>query len=145
MLKSAKLTGLWENKLRRIERKEYDPATFIAELKTLIQEIVFNVLSDNSRRNITVEEEQKTKGKAKEKPVKKTAKTKNESKEPEITSYRQVICPVCKKGHILKGKKAFGCSEYANGCKLILPFAQYPENDTPAELARKLDNYKANT
>lgn len=145
LLKSAKLTGLWENKLRRIERKEYDPATFIAELKTLIQEIVFNVLSDNSRRNITVEEEQKTKGKAKEKPVKKTAKTKNESKEPEITSYRQVICPVCKKGHILKGKKAFGCSEYANGCKLILPFAQYPENDTPAELARKLDNYKANT
>ena len=43
LLKSAKLTGLWENKLRRIERGEYDAANFIAELKSLINEIVINL------------------------------------------------------------------------------------------------------
>lgn len=48
LLKSAKLTGLWENKLRKIERGEYSASQFIDELKTLIFEIVTNVLKDNS-------------------------------------------------------------------------------------------------
>lgn len=56
LLKSAKLTGLWENKLRRIERGTYAAADFIAELKQLISSIVINVLSDNSARKIIVEE-----------------------------------------------------------------------------------------
>lgn len=60
LLKSAKLTGIWENKLRRIERGAYDPATFISELKELISQIVINVLSDNSDRKIAVDEEQTT-------------------------------------------------------------------------------------
>ena len=141
LLKSAKLTGLWENKLRRIERREYDPATFIAELKTLIQEIVFNVLSDNSKRNITVEEEQKARSKAKEKAAKKTATPKSTPKQDKITSYDQVKCPICKKGHILKGKKAFGCSEYASGCKLILPFGEYPETLSPQKLSHILGDH----
>lgn len=55
MLKSAKLTGIWENKLRRIERGEYSAAAFIAELKELIGTIVINVLSDNSARKIVVD------------------------------------------------------------------------------------------
>lgn len=56
LLKSAKLTGLWENKLRRIERGTYSAAEFIGELKELIATIVINVLSDNSSRRIIVKE-----------------------------------------------------------------------------------------
>ena len=33
LLKSAELTGIWENKLRKIERKEYRAADFLEELK----------------------------------------------------------------------------------------------------------------
>ena len=55
LLKSAKLTGLWENKLRRIERGEYNAAQFVDELKTLINEIVLNVLNDNSSRKIVID------------------------------------------------------------------------------------------
>ena len=58
LLKSAKLTGLWENKLRKIERREYDPAQVIDELKTLINEIVLNVLKDNTSSGIVIEEEE---------------------------------------------------------------------------------------
>lgn len=54
LLKSAKLTGLWENKLRRIERGDYLPSQFIDELKALINEIVINVLSDNNALHINV-------------------------------------------------------------------------------------------
>lgn len=48
LLKSAKLTGLWENKLRRIKRGAYSASEFIDELKELISGIVSNVLNDNS-------------------------------------------------------------------------------------------------
>lgn len=48
LLKSAELTGIWENRLRRIERKEYSASEFINQLKTLIADITTNVLRDNS-------------------------------------------------------------------------------------------------
>lgn len=64
LLKSAKLTGLWENKLRRIERGEYKADTFINELKQLISHIVINVLSDNSVHVFNIEPDtQKVKNK----------------------------------------------------------------------------------
>lgn len=56
LLKSAKLTGIWENKLRKIERGHYSPAEFISELKDMISQIVINVLSDNSGTKINAPE-----------------------------------------------------------------------------------------
>lgn len=54
LLKSAKLTGIWEGRLRKIERKEYDAAEFISQLKKMIQDITISVLKDNSNRRIGV-------------------------------------------------------------------------------------------
>jgi len=48
LLKSPELTGIWERKLRQIEQKKYDPAQFVEELKQQIQQIVVQVLADNS-------------------------------------------------------------------------------------------------
>ncbi len=48
LLKSAELTGIWENRLRRIERKEYSASEFINQLKEMIRSITINVLKDNS-------------------------------------------------------------------------------------------------
>ncbi|MBR1755134.1 MAG: DNA topoisomerase 3 [Bacteroidaceae bacterium] len=53
LLKSAELTGLWEKKLRQIERHEYDAKTFIEELKQMVSDIVLAVLNDNSNRHVT--------------------------------------------------------------------------------------------
>lgn len=44
LLKSAKLTGLWENKLRRIERGDYPPAEFLAELRKMVEDLTYTVL-----------------------------------------------------------------------------------------------------
>ncbi len=60
LLKSAKLTGIWENKLRRIERGQYSASEFIDELKTMISNIVFNVMSDNSLHRIEVTDDDPT-------------------------------------------------------------------------------------
>lgn len=47
LLKSAELTGIWEKKLRQIERREYDAAAFIAELKQMVSDLVLDVMRDN--------------------------------------------------------------------------------------------------
>lgn len=143
LLKSAKLTGLWENKLRRIERGDYSAGQFIDELKTLMNDIVINVLSDNSfskintgvveangsRNNGTSSAGQATGG-DKPRPTKPRA--------PRTTKFEQVTCPMCGQGHILKGRTAFGCSRYREGCTLRLNFTDYPDTLTPAKLAKRL-------
>lgn len=121
LLKSAELTGQWEKKLRQIEKSEYDPAQFIEELKLMLSQIVTNVRNDTNNK-ITIEEvinQNAKKNNSIEKKEKKNSpsKVKKEKKEPKIPS----ICPKCKKGKILKGKTAYGCSEWKSGCNFRLP------------------------
>ena len=53
LLKSAELTGQWENKLRRIEHHDYSAQQFIAELKQMVCELVDTVLRDANPRRVT--------------------------------------------------------------------------------------------
>jgi len=97
LLKSAELTGLWEKKLRMIEKGQYETQIFLEELKEMVRNVVFNVKSENSVVNT------KTTPKASDDPVGK-------------------VCPLCGKGTIIKGNKAFGCSEWKSGCTYRKPF-----------------------
>ena len=140
LLKSAELTGIWEKKLRDIEAKKYDPIQFINELKTQVSDIVLQVISDQSNRRVTVEEE----------PVpKKTAATRKKSADSQTKKATQATatstdtpaqatatatdtpaqatatatdtlagqpCPVCGQGTIIRGKTAYGCSRWKEGC-----------------------------
>lgn len=144
LLKSAKLTGLWENKLRRIERGEYSAGEFIEELKTLINQVVINVLSDNSRPKIMIESTEAKKGKN---PDGDSAKKNDGGKptkprSPRVTKFEQLECPLCKQGHIIKGNTAFGCSRYREGCTLRLNFTDYPAELTPAKLRKMITSKK---
>lgn len=130
LLKSAKLTGLWENKLRRIERGDYSAGEFINELKQLIGGIVTSVMSDNSYHRIVIENQQP---KPTSKPNGK-AESSSKPRAKRITKLEQVICPVCKQGHLLAGQAAFGCSRYKEGCTMRLPYDQYDKSLTPSAL-----------
>ncbi len=134
LLKSAKLTGIWENKLRRIERGDYSAAEFIDELKQMISEIVISVLSDNSQCHIEIPDEAKT-----PKPEPKKTKEEKKPRRPPTRKLEQIVCPVCGRGHLLKGHAAYGCSRYKEGCTLRLPFEQYPAELTPAALRKLLE------
>ena len=48
LLKSAELTGLWEKKLREIERGDFQAQQFLDELKQMTTEVVREVKSDKS-------------------------------------------------------------------------------------------------
>ncbi len=143
LLKSAELTGIWEKKLRSIEKKTYDAQTFLDELKQMLKEIVNSVLSDNSNRHITTETtpakeiqklaaQKKSRKRAPAKPKADNEKEKVEKpiatkeKEPSKTlqpddSILGKACPLCGKGIVIKGKTAYGCSEWKNGCSWRLP------------------------
>lgn len=157
LLKSAELTGIWEKKLREIEKRSYDAATFISELKQMVTEIVYSVIRDTSNRRVTVTSEEDVKaaakrgsaGKdaaAKSAPRKKAApktekveaktgsasaaqgkssvKAENNTSGAELFADDIVgkVCPLCGKGTIIKGKTAYGCSEWKNGCGFRKPF-----------------------
>lgn len=59
LLKSAKLTGIWEEKLRKIEKEEYNPEDFINEIKGMVREITLSVIKDNSDRRIIADQKNK--------------------------------------------------------------------------------------
>ena len=119
LLKSCELTGIWEKKLRDIEHKTYDPGQFINELKEQINQIVNDVLADNSSRITTTTEEDLKKKEAKKKKAAPKPK-----KLPADDSIIGKVCPVCGQGTIIKGKTAYGCSNWKGGCKFRLPFAE---------------------
>lgn len=145
LLKSAKLTGIWENRLRMIERGEFSAAEFVNDLKAQVNDIVITVLSDNSGSHIAVEKAPAKTRKARTpkaegaKPKKASAKKAASATTSAPTSIEQISCPKCHEGHLLKGRTAYGCSRYAEGCNFILPFAQYPETLSPAQLAAMLN------
>ena len=122
LLKSAELTGIWEKKLREIEQHKYEARQFLDELKQMVTEIVTTVMMDNSNRRVAVAVEEKPKTATPKKSAsKKTTTTKPKKSEvAENQSNPDAIigqpCPLCGKGHIIKGKTAYGCSEWRNGC-----------------------------
>lgn len=139
LLKSASLTGIWENKLRRIERGDYSAGLFIREISDMIRQIVYNVMTDNSNRRIITAEPAK--------PVKAAAKTAGGEKPakpraPRITKFEQVICPECGTGHLMRGRTAFGCSNYASGCTFRIPFEECAADSTPSQVNKKIKSRK---
>ena len=130
LLKSAELTGIWEKKLREIERRSYDAKQFLDELKQMVGEIVTSVLSDNTNRRVTVMQEEPIRKEPEKKKAPATKRTKKatvptqkpQSTLPEGDAIIGTKCPLCGKGTILKGKTAYGCSEWKNGCMFRKPF-----------------------
>jgi DNA topoisomerase-3 len=129
LLKSAELTGIWEKKLREIEQHKYEARQFLDELKQMVTEIVTTVMMDNSNRRVAaaVVEEKPKKAASKKNTTPKSKKTLEgiDSSQPavprgnDMPSSDAIIgqpCPLCGKGHIIKGKTAYGCSEWRNGC-----------------------------
>ena len=136
LLKSCELTGIWEKKLRDIEHRKYEAGEFINGLKEQINEIVNDVLRDNSNRHvaITTDEDLKKKTPRKRNTAPKATTVKKAAAQPKATpkpvsdtlSAQEDLagkpCPVCGKGVIIKGKTAYGCSRWKEGCNFRKPF-----------------------
>ena len=115
LLKSAELTGQWEYKLRRIERGDYSAADFINELKVLLTHLIPNVLKSNS--SVLLSEPI---------PAASPAPGKKKKADKPMQKQLDLTCPVCGKGIIVRGREAFGCNAFREGCTFRLPYSEYP-------------------
>ena len=142
LLTSVELTGIWEKKLRDIEHHRYQPAQFIEELKQQVGEIVSDVMHDNSNRTIEGEAPDEkpvkpkspegvgaanAKGKTRTRRASTKIKTTSESKSVATKVKTREpnegdVCPKCGQGHIIKGKSAYGCSRWREGCDYRVSF-----------------------
>ena len=134
LLKSCELTGIWEKKLRDIEHQRYDAAQFVAELKQQITDIVKDVLQDASPRKLVITDdatEQVARKPKSRKAAPKATKPKpnpaksSDGQQPAIAPSDDLIgkpCPLCGKGVVIKGRTAYGCSLWREGCAFKLPF-----------------------
>ena len=141
LLKSAELTGIWENKLRQIEHRTYSAQQFMAELKQMVSELVHTVLCDNTNRR--VEQAPAPSGNASpagkssakqgaSSPENASSSAGNSSSSPEDSTgeakpKRKIIragskCPECGEGKVIKGHTAYGCSRWKEGCNWRKPF-----------------------
>ena len=118
LLKSCELTGIWEKKLRDIEHQQYDAQQFIEELKQQVTDIVHEVMQDSSNRRVTVLTDTELK-KVKSPKTEQAPKTKTTRKPKALKPNDSIIgkpCPLCGKGHIIKGNTAYGCSDPEREC-----------------------------
>ena len=129
LLKSAELTGLWEKKLRQIERREYEPRQFINELKEMLTQIVNNVKKEKYK-SISIEA-----------PLAGQEKKKTAARKPKTEKKAVPICPLCG-GEILQGNAAYGCSNWKTGCDFRLPFDESNRNLSDKEFYKILKAYK---
>ncbi len=128
LLKSAELTGRWEKRLKEIERGEFNAGNFINNMKKMVDELVYEVRSNKTSKRISSN------------PIIPKEAKKTPTKKP--ISKKEILgktCPKCKKGTILKGSSAFGCSEYKNKCDLKIPFEIYGKKVSENQLIRLLD------
>ncbi|HLU84991.1 MAG TPA: DNA topoisomerase 3 [Vicingaceae bacterium] len=125
IITSAELTGKWEKLLKEIEKGQYNAGTFIKNMKKMVDDLVYEVRMEQNFIQLTPK-----KAKSPEKP-KSSKKTVTEK-----------TCPKCNKGVLVKGKAAYGCSEYKNGCNFILPFVYLDKKLTTNQLLQLVTKRK---
>ncbi len=139
LLKSAELTGRWEKNLKEIERGEFNAGTFISNMKKMVDDLVYEVRSNNSVKRISsnstvIANEEKQS--ANNKKITSSSRPRNKKKDKQLIEKK---CLKCKQGKLLKGSTAFGCSEYKNNCHFTIPFEIFGKKISENQLIRLLD------
>jgi DNA topoisomerase-3 len=93
-------------------------------MKKMVDELVYEVRSNKS--NIRISHTQINK------------KTKQKKAVPKKLVANKK-CPKCDTGQLLKGSKAFGCSNYNNSCDFVMPFQFLGKKISENQLLRLLD------
>lgn len=112
LLKSPELTGVWERKLRQIEKGTYDPALFKEELIRMVVDLTEEVKSGMSRM-ISIADPVMPRKDPQPKPPKKI-----------VAGPEELDCPKCGQHKLVKGKTAYGCRDFT-GCAFRIPFVLF--------------------
>ncbi len=84
-------TAIWEMKLKKVAEGKEDIKAFYSEITEFTETIVNDIFSKEIKAQIVAEKRESL-----------------------------GVCPKCKKGNIYEGKKAYGCSEWKQGCDFTI-------------------------
>lgn len=116
LLKSAELTGQWEKNLKEIEEGEFSAIRFINNMKQMVHDLVQEVKNEHGKPKLSsASPPPSPKSTASKSTAKKTSKAGSKK------NLSEARCPKCGQGSIIKGKSAYGCSQWKQGCSLRLP------------------------
>ena len=124
LVKSAELTGSWEKQLKDIEKGTYTAGAFIKNMKSMVEELVYEVRKETRGANIS-----HTGSVLQQKAVVEKKKAEGILSE---------VCPKCKKATLIKGKSAYGCGDYKAGCRFVLPYIFFEKKISENQYLRLL-------
>ncbi|PQJ74351.1 type IA DNA topoisomerase [Polaribacter gangjinensis] len=139
LLKSAELTGLWEKRLKEIERGEFNAGTFINNMKKMVDELVYEVRSNTAVKRISSNSPviaNAMKQSENNKKITSSSRPRNDNKNKQLVGKS---CPKCQKGTLLKGSSAYGCSEYKNSCDFKISFEIFGKKVSENQLIRLIE------
>lgn len=120
LLKSPELTGVWEKQLKDIEKGNFSASAFIQSMKKMVDQLVCEVRLEKKKAIFKSAEPSN--------PISPIKKSKNKLDDQ--------ICPSCKKGNIIKGKVAYGCSNYKEGCNFKIDFKVHQKKISESQFIR---------
>ncbi|MDZ4697613.1 MAG: DNA topoisomerase [Deltaproteobacteria bacterium] len=124
-LASPELTGSWEARLTRIARGLETRVAFMKDIRAFVEESVGAIRGAPRNRVMagarpTVEPTLPVAAKR----APQSARNKEPSGELKAPKFKvdDLVCPACKQGHLIAGKRGWGCERWKEGCKFVVWF-----------------------
>ena len=147
-LASPELTGNWEARLARIARGQDSRQAFMGDIVAYVREAVDAIRKAAPMADLP---QSPPPGAARaRKPGRKSKKAEDEAEAPKptVASVRassrapslpeqgaaELVCPACRQGHIITGKRGWGCSRWREGCKFVVWFEEDGRRRSKADL-----------
>ncbi|HEY5281575.1 MAG TPA: DNA topoisomerase, partial [Polyangia bacterium] len=141
-LVSPELTGDWEARLARIARGQERRAAFMGDIASYVKEVVDAVRAAAPMAEVPLLAQKPPSGKGARKPRAKAKKgevaAKTAAAAPRLmmpkSGLADLFCPACKQGHVIAGKRGWGCSRWREGCKFVVWFEEDGKKRSEADL-----------
>lgn len=151
-LSSPELTGAWEARLARMARGQEQRDAFMADIARYVREMVDAIRAAAPMRVVPLPPAP-LKGKRGPRRAAKTGPTKprkprvstqpapapvTKPSNPPADPVGKLTCPSCHEGHLITGKRGWGCSRWREGCKFVVWFEENGVRRTLDDLRAKI-------
>jgi DNA topoisomerase-3 len=150
-LASPELTGTWEARLARMARGEDKREAFMADIARYVREVVDAIRAGAPMRAVPLPAASTGKGKkwARGRGARRPRKAvsarppaaqalapapTNRAAAAPRDSVGDLLCPRCRVGHLMTGKRGWGCSRWREGCDFVVWFEEGGVRRSEADL-----------
>jgi len=141
-LVSPELTGNWEARLARIARGQEQRGAFMGDIAAYVKEVVDAVRAAAPMAEVPLLAQKPPSGKGARRPRAKAKRGEVVAKAEAVATMPVVpksgladlVCPSCKQGKVIAGKRGWGCSRWREGCKFVVWFEEEGKRRSEADL-----------